>query len=530
MSDNEKRNETSEETMRLRKEDIENALRNGQGENPTVNEPVLPSRVHAALSAGDQKATVALLAENSEVMLADALNQLTDPEVVQFFTLTSDYAKLGEIFSYISVEEREALCKGLPKKNLALVLTGVPNDDLADFVEDLTKTMRGNVMALLPAKRRQIIESLAKYSDDTIGSIMTTEYLAVAPTMIIKDVFSRIKEVGEKLETVRTIFVTDNNKILGTERLEDMMFQDPELPISQVMVKDYPYISPIADKEEAILICQKYDLPVLPVVSKNGDLLGIITFDDVMDVIEEENTEDVLKRAGVTPTEKPYLETKAFRMARSYVIWLIILLILNTFTAMLVSNFETALLAWPILLSFTPALSDSCGDAGDQTTSVVTRALATGDITTHDFLKVAMKELAAGFLTAVLVAVFNFAWVLLELNTPILNVTETMKDTLVNHFGNLEVGYCVISAIVSGSFLIGITLAKFFAALLPMLANVCHIDPAVMSGPLIASLMDILTLTIYFTIATLVLRAVDPGSFSDVTAVINASQSVRSLL
>jgi len=181
---------------------------------------------------------------------------------------------------------------------------------------------------------------------------------------------------------------------------------------------------------------------------------------------------------------------------------------------MLISNFETALLAWPILIAFVPALADSCGDAGDQTNSVVIRSLATREIGKKDFPKVIGKELAAGFLTALLVAVFNFGWVMMELNTPLLRTTDDMRASLVTYFGTVQNGYMVIAGIVSLAFLFGVTFAKFFAAILPMIAKAFKLDPAVMSGPLIASLMDILTLLIYFTIAMTVLQGVDPGLFS----------------
>ncbi|MFA6829666.1 MAG: magnesium transporter [Bacilli bacterium] len=513
MSDNNNNVVFDEEKASLQavKEEVSNIEANETEEILTVNEEILPELLHKALIINDKSQIIQLADDNSDVSLAEALNDLTNNEVNIFFSMVNDFNVLGNIFSYLSVEERVYLTENLPRKTIVLVLDAVVDDDLADFVEDLTKSLREKVINYLSPKRRKIINELARYSDDTIGSIMTTEYLTVRSGTIIKDIFATIKKIGKTLETVRIFFIVDNkgnNVLLGTESLEDLMFEDVNQVIDEVMSTDYPFISPIADKEEAIPICRKFDLPVLPVVSKNGEILGIITFDDVMDVIEEENTEDVYKSGAVSPTDKPYLETKAYRMALSYVVWLIILLVINTFTSVIISNFETALLTLPVLISFLPMLNDTGGNSGDQTTSTVTRALSTGEITVKDYWKVASREIMAGFLTALIVCCFNFGWTIAELN---LHLVNTDANTIISAFGSLQKGYVIISMVVSVAIFFAVFVSKILGANLPMLAKLCHIDPAIMSGPLIASLMDILTLLIYFTISMLVIDAFNPG-------------------
>lgn len=482
-------------------------------------EVVLDEELHSSLIIGEKDRLVLLLKENAPVQLSDALNTLSNDEVVLFYSLTgNDYDKLGEIFSYLYIEKKIALIEHLPKKNLINVLQNVSNDDLSDFLEDVKKQIREKVLSYLPNKRRQQIKELSRYSDDTVGSIMTTEFLTVQSGAKVQDVLEKIKEIGNTLETVRTIFILDrSNKLIGTERLEDMMFEKEEEIIDNVMQKDFPYISPIADKEQAVPICEEYDLPVLPVVSKTGEMLGILTFDDVMDVLEEENTEDVLKQGAVSPTQRPYMENKIFNIARSYVIWLIALLVINTFSGIIVSRFESALLTLPVLISFVPALNDSTGNSGSQTTSMVIRALTTENVRKKDYWKIIGKECLVGIITGLVVALFNFGWVMLELNTPLLNVTDEMKKTLLEdlHFGNLQngiqYGYMVIAAIVSSALFFGIFLSKVFASILPLIAKVMHIDPALMSGPLVASLMDIMTLLLYFGIAMAVIDSINPG-------------------
>lgn len=481
-------------------------------EKVQINKPILPSLLHAALITNDKNSIIKMAKENSAIPLSEALNELTDNEVVIFFSMVQDYNLLGEIFSYLSIEERIALVNNLPKKTIVPVLDAVVDDDLADFVEDIVKPLRVKLLSLLPTKRRKTIQNLASYSDDTIGSIMTTEYLSVPSGTIIKNVFKKIKEIGKTLETVRTIFIVDNlgnNKLLGTERLEDLMFEDIDKTIDDVMHKDFPYISPIANREEAIPMCKEYDLPVLPVVSKDGYLLGIVTFDDVLDVIEEENTEDVYKSGAVTPTDKPYMETKAYKMALSYVIWLIILLVINTFSTIIVSRFESALLVLPVLIAFLPALNDTGGNSGDQTTSTITRALSTGEISLKDYFRVVGKETLAGFITATLVAAFTFGWTLVELYGHLVQVEN--PENLVTYFGSLNNGYLIISLVVTVAIFFAVFFSKVLGANLPMLAKACHIDPALMSGPLISSIMDILTLLIYFFTAMTIIDSFDAG-------------------
>lgn len=524
MDINEKRNDTSDEITRLERADtiVKMKEEENDGASYAVNEPILPSKLHQVLITNDKAALFEMVEDNSAPQLADALSPLTDNEIILFYSSVNiDYNKLGEIFSYLLIEERKALVDNLPKKHILPVLSNVSNDDLADFLEDIPKAMRDKVLNYLPSKRRNIINQLSAYSDDTVGSIMTTEYLSVLSGTTIRDVFSKIKQIGERLETVRTIFVVDtSNKLLGVERLEDLMFEDINDHIENVMMKDFVYISPIADKETAVPLCQEYDLPVLPVVSKSGEMLGILTFDDVMDVLEQESTEDALKQAAVSPTDVPYMENKVYKIALSYVLWLIILLILNTFTGMIISRFENALLTLPVLLSFIPALNDSVGNSSSQTTSMVIRSLTTGEITTKDYFKVAMREFLVGFISGIIIALFDFGWVMMELNTPIISTASLEQDValLARFGGNIQYVYLTVASVTAFSLLIGITFSKLFAAILPIVAKSMKIDPAVMSGPLMTCLMDIVTLLLYFSIATVLIDSIAPGTLAMISS------------
>lgn len=480
-----------------------------------VNDPTLPDELLHYLIVGDKESLTEAIKDNSAVVIADALNPLPENEVVLFYSIyTADYDKLGEIFSYLMVEKRIALIKNLTKKTLSLVLANVPNDDLADFLEDVIKPVRDLALSMLPKKRQQIIQNLSQYSDDTVGSIMTTEFLTILTGSKVKDIFLKIKTIGKTLETVRTIFIIDKfNHLLGTERLEDLMFEEEDAIIDDVMQRDFPYISPIADREQAIPICQEYDLPVLPVVNKNNEILGILTFDDVMDVLEEENTEDAYRQAGISPTATPYMETKIFKIVRSYVLWLVILLIFNTFTGILVNRFESALITLPILMAFVPSLNDTTGNSASQTSAMVIRSITSGNLSRKESFKIIGKEALIGCLTGLIIAVVNFGWVMVEFNIPLLNVPPELKNTILNELGfsNIQYGYMLIAAIVSLSLFMGVFLSKLSASILPFIAKSLHLDPAFMAGPLVASIMDLCTLAIYFVICLTILDGINPG-------------------
>lgn len=482
-----------------------------------VNDQIESEQIHEILITLDNEQLKKIVTDNSAVSLAEALSYLDNEDIRRFYSFkTIDLDKFGEIFSYLKVEQRVYLITQLNKKELALLLKYVSNDDLADLLDDVKRLVRDKILLALPTKRRSIIYQLSKFSDDTVGSIMTTEYLSVLPYLTVKEILNKVKQIGNTLETVRTIFIVDPyNKLLGIKRLEDLMFEDENAKISTIMIKDFAYIGPTANKEEAIPICKEYDLPTLPVISNKGEMLGILTFDDVMDVIDESITDDLLRQGGVINNEKPYMENKVFNIAKSYFIWLIIILVINTLTGIIMSRFDRALMTLPILVSFIPALNDSCGNSASQTASMVIRTISTERLDKKGYLKIISKETLTGLLSGLVVAIFNFAWVILELNF-LLGVTPEMKKIMEEDLfiQDPQIGYLIISAIVSTALFIAIFFSKTFASILPILAKKMKLDPAVMSGPIVTSLMDIITLLLYFTIAILVIGNINPNLFA----------------
>ena len=273
------------------------------------------------------------------------------------------------------------------------------------------------------------------------------------------------------------------------------MFAKDDTPITEIMNTDYTEVYTNTDQEEVARIFKKYDIPVLPVVNTEGRLLGIITFDDVMDVIEEENTEDLQKMAAITPVDTPYLKTGVFKLAKSRVVWLLVLMLSATLTGLLLNNFESLLMVVPVLTVFVPMLMDTSGNAGNQTTTVVTRALALGEVKLSDYPKVLWKEFRVALITGFFVSAFNFLWIFIELKTGIIDSTG----------GATNYPEWLLALLVSITMYAIIVMAKTLGSSLPMLAKLIHLDPALMAGPLITTILDVSSLAVYFVLAKLIL-------------------------
>lgn len=325
---------------------------------------------------------------------------------------------------------------------------------------------------------------------------MTSEYVEIKKTATAKEALDKIKSIGKGAETVATTFVVDESrKLIGTLSLEELVFAKDDTPITEIMNTDYTEVYTNTDQEEVARIFKKYDIPVLPVVNTEGRLLGIITFDDVMDVIEEENTEDLQKMAAITPVDTPYLKTGVFKLAKSRVVWLLVLMLSATLTGLLLNNFESLLMVVPVLTVFVPMLMDTSGNAGNQTTTVVTRALALGEVKLSDYPKVLWKEFRVALITGLFISAFNFIWIFIELKTGIIDATG----------GATNYPEWLLALLVSLTMYLIIVMAKTLGSSLPMLAKLIHLDPALMAGPLITTILDVSSLAVYFLLAKLIL-------------------------
>ncbi len=456
------------------------------------------------IAAKDENGLKKIVKSYSEVRIANALEGLSVADC-DFFFVAVDLPQAPDIFSYLSDRRKIAIAKALDPKSLSRLMEGMHSDDLTDFVAVLPKGLTDKVLGSADKNKKLTVEDFLSYPKDSTGAIMTSEYVSVGAEMTCKEALEKVRHDGPIAETVRTIFVLDQDeRLVGQFALQDLLFENPDVKVKDFMIKDFVSVRVTTDREDMVNVVKEYDVPVLPVVDSKGRMMGIVTFDDAMDVEVKQDTEDAQKSAGVTPTNIPYLQNRVLTISRSYIPWLIVLLVLNTFTGMLISYFDNLLVAIPLFTAFIPAIQDTSGDSGDQTSSVIIRELGLGNITAKDYWRVVWKEFRAALVTALIVAVFNFGWALVELYGNFIDSSSAQNAAFINQLGE-NVAFPLLAGLVSVTFLICILVGKTFACSMPFAAKALGIDPAVMSGPLIASITDIFALAMYLAISLPVL-------------------------
>lgn len=425
--------------------------------------------------------------------LCDQFEDIADLLFV-FKTVKSDYT--AELFSYLDSDHQESLINLFSDKELTDLLANSYTDDIVDFMEDLPANVVTRILKASDKETRSDINKLLNYKDGTAGSIMTTEYIELKTNLTVEKAIETIRNVGRHAETVNTTFVIDSKRnLVGALYLDELLFADPNTKIYEIMNEDFKTCKVTDDQEEVAETFKRYNLTVLPVLNEDNRLTGVITIDDIIDVIEEETSEDFAKMSGAAPLEDEYLKTGVFTLAKKRVIWLLVLMISATFTGMIISNFESTLQVATILSAFIPMFMGTGGNAGGQTSSLITRGLAVREFTTKDYFKVIWKEFRVALITGLVMAIVNFGWVLLELVTGIIHPSNVVS--------NLEV-----ATLVSLTIFFVIIIAKTLGASLPMLAKALKMDPALMSGPLVTTFVDVISLLIYFVLITQVFHVI----------------------
>ena len=422
------------------------------------------------------------LSEMNEVDIAEFLDELdVEQEILVFRLLPKELA--AEVFTYLEdSEDQEKLIGALSDKELREVLDELYLDDTVDIIEDMPANVVSRILRNTDASTRSQINQLLNYPKDSAGSIMTTEFVYLHPDATVEESFARIRKVGLDKETVYTCYVTKNRILLGVVTVKRMLLSTYETRIGDIMETNILSVTTHEDKENVAQLFSKYDLSALPVVDQENRLVGIITFDDAMDVIEEEATEDIEKMAAILPTDKSYFQTGVFETWKHRIPWLLLLMISATFTGTILGFFEEALAANAALTLFIPMLMDTGGNSGSQASVTVIRAMSLGDIEFSDWLRVIWKELRVAVLCAATLSVVVFA-----------------KVMVVDRKG------FTVAVVVSLTILVTIVIAKLVGCVLPMLAKRMGFDPAVMASPFITTVVDALSLLVYFAIATRIL-------------------------
>ena len=427
-----------------------------------------------------------LLSEMNEVDIAEFMGEV-EPEqlVVIFRLLPRDMA--ADVFTYLEdSDDQEKLINVLSDKELRAVLDELALDDTVDIIEDMPANVVSRMLRNTDSATRTQINQLLNYPKDSAGSIMTTEFIYLHPDATVEESFARIRQVGLDKETVYTCYVTQRRQLLGVVTVKQLLLSTYDTKIRDIMETNVLSVNTHEDKEDVTQLFTKYDLYVLPVVDQDERLVGIITFDDVMDVMEEETTEDFEKMAAILPSDKPYLKTSVWETWKSRIPWLLMLMLSSTFTGIILTRFESALAACVVLTSFIPMLTGTGGNSGSQSSVAVIRALSLGEVEFRDMLSVVWKEIRVAVLCGVCLAGANF-----------------VKMMLVDRWlmGNPDVTPAV-AAVVCLTLVGTVVCAKVVGCMLPMAAEKVGIDPAVMASPFITTVVDALSLLIYFGIAT----------------------------
>lgn len=445
--------------------------------------------------------------------IADAADNL-DPKDLIFIFRNVESSYTADFFDDLSQDTREALVKTMTNKELVEIINASYADDIADIVTEMPANLASKVLRAADKEMRADINKLLKYEESTAGSIMTTEYLEFLDSNTVQHTMDSIREKGKDAETIYTIFVRNSSRhFVGTVDLDDLIFASPNQKLSEIMNHDIVSVKTDTDQEEVAKTFRRYDLNALAVLNNDERLVGIITIDDAVDVMEEENSEDFARVMKMEPTEKPYMELTAWENAKKCFPWLIVLLILGTFTTMVLDRLEhlDIFLALPVLIAFIPTLMDTSGNAGGQTTGMMIRSLALGEVTAKDVLRVLWKEVRSALIIGGIVASFAFVWIIIEEYTGIVSIKSNNVDFTGKTIWNGEVWtgefalYAVrLSGLVSLTMYAAIVLSKTVGTLLPMFAALIKKDPALISQPMLTTIMDVTTLIVYFGVSSLI--------------------------
>ncbi len=424
---------------------------------------------------------------------AEFLSTLSENKIsLAFRLLKKDIA--AEVFAELDSDLQEQIIMRLSDKEIGEMLEELYIDDAVDMLEEMPANVVKRVMQNATPETREEINRFLAYPEKSAGSVMTSEYIDLRKTMTCEQAVTRIRRIGLDKETVYVAYVTDEKRILqGVVPLKELLFAEPDDLIENIMDTNLVYATTLDDRETVANMISRYDMIALPIVDKEQRLVGIVTVDDALDVLETEATEDIEKMAAMLPSEKPYLKTSVWEVWKQRVPWLILLMITATFTGAIITKYEVALGTYAILTAFLPMLMNTGGNAGGQTSVTVIRGLSLDEIAMGDVLRVLWKELRVGVLCGVTLSAATFLKVM-ALDFRFQATTVLENGTVQNNL--------LIAAVICATVFGAIIFAKMVGTLLPIGAKRIGLDPAVMASPFITTIVDAVTLIIYFTIAS----------------------------
>ena len=413
-----------------------------------------------------------------EVDVAQFLELLSGEKIVVVFrTLPKEMA--AEVFANLQPETQEYIVTSITDQEIAVIIEDLFVDDAVDFLGELPANVVKRVLKNAGADTRAQINQFLNYPENSAGSIMTAEFTDLRKTMTVAQAIDHIRRTGEDRETIYTCYVIDDRRVLdGVVSVKSLLLADDEQLILDVMDTDIISVNTEDDREDVAQLFSKYGLLSLPVVDKENRLVGIVTVDDAVEVIEQEATEDFEKMAAMLPSERPYLKTSVFDLAKNRIMWLLVLMISAMITGGVLERYETAFAAMPLLVTFIPMLTDTGGNAGSQSSTLIIRGMAVSEIHPKDLPQVVWKELRVSVLVGLVLSVVNFI------------------QLAIRYPGNELVALTVVLSLFAT-----VVIAKTVGCVLPILAKMCHADPAIMAAPLITTVVDAFALIIYFSLA-----------------------------
>lgn len=422
-----------------------------------------------------------VLSMYNPVDLAELLSELDDRELATVFRIL-DKPKAAEVFTYMDKDLRQELIKTFSSAEINSLFEELYADDAADFLSDMPANFVTQLLENVGPETRRTINNLLQYPDDSAGSIMTVEFVELDPEMTVSGALDKIRRVGIDSETVYNCYAVKKHKLLGVVTAKDLLTHEGTEPIAPLILSDYISVKTTDDREYVANLFRRYGLIALPVVDTEGCIVGIVTFDDAIGVLTEETTEDMQKMAAMEANTEPYLKTPAWKHAKHRIVWLLVLMLSATITGAIISKYEAAFAAVPLLVSFIPMIMDTGGNCGSQSSTLIIRGLAVDELHFSDTLKVVWKELRVALLVGLGLAIADSAFVMLR-------------------YGDIR-----LAGVVSLSMFCTVICAKVTGGLLPIAAKRLGLDPALMAAPLITTVVDTVAMFIYFTIATMLFQ------------------------
>lgn len=433
------------------------------------------------LWAREFKAVRSILNVMNSVDIASTLEELEGKDLVLAFRLIPK-DKAADVFSNMNNSMQSYLVEMFTEKELKEILDELFLDDTVDMLEELPANLVTRILDVVDKDTRTQINAILNYPEDSAGSIMTTEYVDFKKTMTVSQAVAHIRETGIHKETIYTCYVLENRKLIGIVSAKDLLTSDDSEKIGEIMETEIISVNTHTDKEDVAKTLSKYDLLAIPVLDAEELMVGIITVDDAMDVMEDEATEDITKMAAMNPSEKPYFETSVWGHAKNRIVWLLVLMLSATITGTILTHYENAFQAIPLLVSFIPMLMDTGGNCGSQSATLIIRGIALDEIHFSDILRVMFKEFRISLIVGCALAAANGLRILIM-------------------YQSLEMAFVIAMSLIAT-----IVISKMIGCILPLCAKKIHLDPAIMAAPLITTLVDTCSVMVYFAIATQVFR------------------------